>query len=59
MPGIFRQARMSLWHLALEVHVGRIYTFLPDIIAGLFVFIAGTLSLILLITGYISYRRRR
>jgi hypothetical protein len=59
MPTTFRQARMSLWHLALEVHVGRIYTFLPDIIADLFVFIAGILSLIILITGYIIYRRRR
>ncbi|MDR1200269.1 MAG: PepSY domain-containing protein [Tannerellaceae bacterium] len=59
MPDVFRQARMSLWHLSLEVHVGRIYTFLPGIIADLFVFIAGILSLVVLITGYIIYRSRQ
>ncbi|NDV78960.1 PepSY-associated TM helix domain-containing protein [Dysgonomonas sp. 511] len=57
MPDSFRNARMSLWHLSLEVHVGRIYTFLPGIIADLFVFISGILSLIILITGYIIYRK--
>lgn len=57
MPDAFREARMSLWHLCLEVHVGRIYTFLPGIVADLFVFFSGVLYLIILITGYIIYRR--
>lgn len=58
MPDVFHSARMSLWHLSLEVHVGRIYIFLPGIAADLFVFLAGVITLVILITGYIVYKRR-
>ena len=54
---IFRDARMSLWHLSLEIHVERIYTFLPGILSDLFIFLSGVIFLIILITGYIIYRR--
>lgn len=53
-----REGRMSLWHLCLEVHVGRIYTFLPGLVGDLFVFISGTFLLILLLSGYIVYRKQ-
>lgn len=57
MPEAFKESRMSLWHLSLEVHVGRIYAFFPSILSDLFIFLSGVISLIILITGYILYRR--
>lgn len=58
MPDVFKRARMSLWHLSLEVHVGRIYTFMPSIVSGMFIFISGILSTLILLTGFIVYHRR-
>ncbi|NLZ73470.1 MAG: PepSY domain-containing protein, partial [Bacteroidales bacterium] len=58
MPKQAQQANMSLWHVCLEAHTGRIYTFLPEIIIALFIPISGILFLIILISGYILYRRR-
>lgn len=53
------KGRMSLWHLCLEIHVGRIYApILPDSLEGWFIFISGILFLIILISGYIVYRKR-
>lgn len=49
--------RMSLWRLALEVHTGRIYTFLPRILVQLFIFLSGLFFLSVLISGYVVYRR--
>ncbi len=50
MPEMFRYMPMSLWHLALEVHTGRIYTFMG--MAGLlFIFLAGLFTLWVLISG--------
>ncbi len=57
MPEIFEQGRMSLWHLCLEIHVGRIYSPILGIVSDLFVFLLGVVFLIILITGYIVYRR--
>lgn len=57
MPETFRQGRMSLWHLCLEIHVGRIYSPLLGIVTDLFAFLSGVLFLIILLTGYIVYRR--
>ncbi len=58
MPKKIQQGRISLWHLSLEAHTGRIYTFLPEIVILLFPFISGTLLLIVLTSGYIVYQRR-
>lgn len=60
MPEIIRkEGRMSLWHLSLEVHTGRIYQpILGSILVELFIFLSGVISVIVLITGYIVYRRR-
>lgn len=57
MPTVFKKARMSLWHLSLEIHTGRIYTFFSGIIAALYIFLAGFFSLIVFITGYVVYRK--
>lgn len=58
MPEDFADGRMSLWHLSLEVHVGRIYANLfGSIISNLWVFLSGTLFIVILLTGYILYRR--
>lgn len=50
MPEAFEDAPMSLWNLALEVHTGRIYTFLGSANI-LFIFFAGIAIAILLVTG--------
>lgn len=58
MPKQMQQSRISLWHLSLEAHTGRIYTFLPELVITLFPFISGILLLIVLISGYLVYKRR-
>lgn len=58
MPDTFGNGKMSLWHLSLEVHVGRIYASLfGNTVTGMWVFLSGTLFIVILITGYIVYRR--
>ena len=57
MPTNMKAGRMSLWHLCLEIHVGRIYAPILGVVTDLFVFLSGVLFLIILITGYIVYRR--
>ena len=58
MPASVRNGNISLWHTALEVHVGRIYTILPSIIINMFIFLAGTFILSVLISGYVIYKKR-
>lgn len=57
-PDAIKNSRMSLWHLSLEVHTGRIYLPQVGLFSDLFTFFAGILSLSILISGYIVYRRR-
>lgn len=58
MPEILRTQPMSLWNFALELHVGRCYEpFLGSAVSVLFVFISGLLLTLILISGYIIYRR--
>ncbi len=56
MPERFTYLPMSLWHLAIEVHTGRIYTFMGIVGLG-FIFLAGLFTLWVLITG-IKLKRR-
>ena len=57
MPEQVQDGRLSLWRVALETHTGRIYTFLPNIIIQLFIFLSGTFLLTVLISGYIVWRK--
>ncbi len=57
MPSTNDKGRISLWHLCLEIHVGRIYSPILGFISDMFVFLAGTLLLIILISGYLIYRK--
>ena len=57
MPEQVQDGRLSLWRVALETHTGRIYTFLPNIIIQLFIFLSGTFLLTVLISGFIIWRR--
>ena len=59
MPEKLAATPMSLWNLALELHVGRCYSPLLGPLSDLFVFIWGTMSTLVLLSGYIIYRRRR
>ena len=57
MPEQVQDGRLSLWRVALETHTGRIYTFLPNIVIQLFIFLSGTFLLTVLISGFIVWRR--
>lgn len=58
MPFSAASAPMSLWHFALELHVGRMYGFFLGPLSGFFVFFSGLLFLFILISGYLVYKRR-
>lgn len=49
--------RISLWHTALEAHVGRIYTFLPSWMVQIFIFASGCFMLATLLSGYFVRKR--
>ena len=57
MPDEMAGQPMSLWNFALELHVGRCYTPFLGPVSVLFVFLAGLLLTITLISGYVVYRR--
>ncbi|MCP3895241.1 MAG: PepSY domain-containing protein [Bacteroides sp.] len=58
MPDFFATLPMSLWKLCVEVHTGRIYTFLGPVTV-LFIFLAGLCTIWLLITGYKIRRNKK
>lgn len=57
MPTDVREGRLSLWRTALETHTGRIYTFLPNLVIQLFIFLSGVFLLTILISGFIIWRK--
>ncbi len=60
MPEVLKQQPMSLWNFALELHVGRCYEpFLGSSLSVLFVFLSGLLLTLILVSGYIVYRRSK
>ncbi len=58
MPATLERVPLSLWNLALELHVGRCYSPLLGPLSDLFVFVWGTLSVLVLLSGYIILKRR-
>ena len=56
---ICETAPMSLWNVALELHVGRCYSPFLGPLSDLFVFISGLLIILVLLSGYIISHRRR
>ncbi len=50
---------MSLWNLALEVHTGRIFTFLGPIGSFLYIFVIGLLTVWLLATGWFIRKKHQ
>ncbi len=59
MPAKIEDGKMSLWHVCLEIHTGRIYQPIIGLISDLYVFLLGLLSTFILISGYIVYRKRK
>lgn len=57
MPAELSAQPMSLWNFALELHVGRCYSPLIGPLSSLFVFLSGTLLALVLLSGYILYRK--
>ncbi len=57
-PEALAQVPLSLWNFALELHVGRCYAPLLGPLSELFVFLWGTLSTLVLLSGYIIQRRQ-
>ena len=58
-PEVLSEVPLSLWNFALELHVGRCYAPLLGPLSELFVFLWGTLSTLVLLSGYIINRRMR
>ena len=58
-PKLLSETPMSLWNVALELHVGRCYSPFLGPISNLFVFLSGLLISLVLISGYIILRRRK
>lgn len=56
---ICETAPMSLWNVALELHVGRCYSSFLGPLSDLFVFLSGLLITLVLLSGYIISHRRR
>lgn len=56
---ICETAPMSLWNVALELHVGSCYSPFLGPLSDLFVFLSGLLITLVLLSGYIISHRRR
>ncbi|PLX14770.1 MAG: iron-regulated protein [Marinilabiliales bacterium] len=56
---IIENTPMSLWNFALEVHTGRIFSFLLSDFYILIVPLTGIFTIIVLISGYLIWRRRK
>ncbi|HAF29426.1 MAG TPA: peptidase [Bacteroidales bacterium] len=60
MPeNILSDSPISLWNLCLEIHTGRIFHFLLSDFYILLVPISGIIALIVIISGYLLYRRKK
>lgn len=59
MPEILKHQPMSLWNVALELHVGRCYSPLIGPLSSLFVFLSGALLITVLLTGWILHHRKK
>ncbi len=57
MPEEMKHVSLSLWNVALELHVGRCYSPFLGPLSEMFVFIFGTLITLIVLSGYIVYRR--
>ena len=56
---ICETAPLSLWNVALELHVGRCYSPFLGPLSDLFVFLSGLLITLVFLSGYIISHRRR
>jgi hypothetical protein len=60
MPdNILSGSPVSLWNLCLEIHTGRIFHFLLSDFYILLVPLSGIVSLIVIISGYLLYKRKK
>lgn len=60
MPeNIRKSSPMSLWNLSLEIHTGRIFHFLLSDFYILLVPLTGIVTLIVLISGYLIWKKRK
>ncbi len=57
MPVLLTSQPMSLWNFALELHTGRYYDSFLGPLSVLYIFIAGLLLTLILVSGLILYRR--
>lgn len=57
MPDVVAKQPMSWWHLALEIHTGRIFEFLIGKFYILYVPLMGISILVILVSGFLMYLR--
>ncbi|MGD9556879.1 MAG: PepSY domain-containing protein [Mangrovibacterium sp.] len=59
MPeNLLKESKMSLWSVSLEIHTGRIFEFLLSDFYILLVPLTGLAAVMVVISGYLLYRRR-
>ena len=58
-PELLSATPMSLWNVALELHVGRCYSPFLGPLSDLFVFLSALLITPVLLSGYILFKRRK
>lgn len=56
-PKMLQSQPMSLWNVALEVHVGRIYSGWLGPLSDLFIFLSGAITIIVIISGVLIYKK--
>lgn len=59
MPEMLAETKLSLWNVALELHVGRCYSPFLGPLSELFVFLSGLLITLVLLSGFIILKRRK
>ena len=60
MPeNIITETPISLWNLALEIHTGRIFSFLLSGFYILIVPLTGITSVIVILSGYLLWRKKK
>lgn len=56
---ILRRQPISLWNVALEMHTGRLYGALIGPLSGMYIFLSGTLMILILISGLVRHKRKK
>lgn len=55
-PMVLQEQGMSLWNVALEIHVGRFFiSFIPELSSAFYVYCTGIIILLVLVSGLLLH----